>query len=138
MRPATVLVAVLVAAAVAFAVLIYVKVSHVTGQVGDVTGLVTNQTARVDDLLGDQTARVNTLLAQTIVLERALVVQRQLVLGVGSATVRLDREVHRVLRRFGLLFGRLLRSLRGQLPAQTATLVAAIQRGLRELLKPKR
>lgn len=120
-------VAVVVAVVVLFAVLFYLRVSRVSGQVGDVTGLVTNQTARVDRLLGTQLAVVQGLLVQTQRLAQA---QRALT----RTATRTAREVHLVLARFQLLFRRVLRGLRGQLPAQTRTLVTAIERGLRRLL----
>ena len=123
----------------AVAVLLYVKVNRVGGQVHDVTGLVTDQTAQVNALVNGQVRQVNAIVAsQTAVLAGVLEAQRRLVAQLTTRLASLDRDVQRVLRRFQLLFRRTLRALRGQLPAHTQSLVAAIERGLRRLLSLQR
>lgn len=131
----TALTAAAVVIVVAVAVLLYVKLNRVGGQVHDVTSLLTDQTAELNSLINPQLHKVNELVnAQTAMVVGALEAQRRLVAQLSTRLANVDRDVARVLRRFQLLFRRLLRGLRGQLPVQTRTLVAAIERGLRRLL----
>ena len=132
MRTTVVVAAVVIVATISL--FIVLRLNRAAGQVTDVTGLVTDQSARVNRVLETQFVLVQGLAGQVAMqvaaVERLADVQRELV----RVTTRVYRDVNRVLRRFQLLFRRLLRSLRGQLPSQTAALVTSIERGLRQLL----
>lgn len=125
--------ALVVIVALALAVLVYVKVNRVGKQVHDVTSLVTDQAATVDNVLVGQTRRVNEMLAQVDLLRAEIEVVRLAGRAQRTLTLAANRTSERVLRRFQLLFSRLLRAVRVQLPAQTQSLVATIQRALARL-----
>lgn len=125
--------AIVVVIAILFAVLVYRKVSRVSGQVTDVTSLVTNQTHVVDHVLLGQTRRVDELLSRVDLLAAEVEIVRIADRTQRALTLATNRTSERLLRRFQLLFSRLLRAVRVQLPAQTQSLVATIQRALARL-----